>query len=156
MARSATLALAAPPDRKPRSKPRNKPRASGLPLRQRLALAVAGVATSLLFLSVWHCTESIAALTGSPLFLSLLLAIGIDAGMLVCEVSSVLVEGKHRSPAQVYIVVTVLLSAGLNGMANAAHAGPGPVAQGAAWVLGVAVPALVYTLARTAGHLWSE
>ncbi len=55
-----------------------------------LAIAVAAVAAALLLLSVWHCTESVALLTGSPLPLAAALAVGVDAGMMGCEVSATL------------------------------------------------------------------
>lgn len=46
---------------------------------------LAGVA--LLFLSVWHCSQSIALLTGSPVALSMPMAVAIDAGLVACELA---------------------------------------------------------------------
>jgi len=51
----------------------------------RAAQITAGVGVGLLFLSVWHCATSIAALTGSPLVLSLPMAVAIDCGFVCCE-----------------------------------------------------------------------
>jgi hypothetical protein len=51
----------------------------------RSARITAAVGVGLLFLSVWHCATSIAALTGSPLVLSLPMAIAIDCGFVCCE-----------------------------------------------------------------------
>jgi hypothetical protein len=45
----------------------------------------AAVGVGLLFLSVWHCATSIAALTGSPLILALPMAVAIDCGFVCCE-----------------------------------------------------------------------
>ena len=49
------------------------------------AKMTAGVGAGLLFLSVWHCATSIAALTGSPLLLALPMAVAIDCGFCCCE-----------------------------------------------------------------------
>jgi hypothetical protein len=46
-----------------------------------------GSGVSLLVLSVWHCSEAIALLTGSPVALALPLAVAIDAGLVSCEVA---------------------------------------------------------------------
>ena len=49
--------------------------------------AASGVA--LLLLSVWHCSQSIALLTGSPVALALPMAVAIDCGLVACEVALV-------------------------------------------------------------------
>jgi len=46
---------------------------------------VSGIA--LLVLSVWHCSEAIALLTGSPVALAMPLAVAIDCGLVACEVA---------------------------------------------------------------------
>jgi hypothetical protein len=46
-----------------------------------------GSGVALLFLSVWHCSEAIALLTGSPIALALPLAVAIDCGLVSCEVA---------------------------------------------------------------------
>jgi len=46
-----------------------------------------GSRIALLFLSVHHCSQSIAALTGSPVALALPMSIGIDCGLVACEVA---------------------------------------------------------------------
>ena len=48
------------------------------------------------------------------------------------------------------VMFTLVLSAGLNGYANAQHA---PVAW-AGWLMGLAVPVLVLTLSKIAGEKW--
>jgi hypothetical protein len=42
---------------------------------------------ALLLLSVWHCSQSIALLTGSPVALALPMAVAIDCGLVACEVA---------------------------------------------------------------------
>jgi len=53
--------------------------------KTRDAKLTAAVGCGLLFLSVWHCATSIAALTGSPLLLALPMAVAIDCGFVACE-----------------------------------------------------------------------
>lgn len=62
---------------------------------RQLAYVVGGIASVLLSLSVYHCTESIAMLTGSPIALAAGMAIAIDAGMVGCEVALTL-ESKGK------------------------------------------------------------
>lgn len=56
----------------------------------RLAYVTASVGVGLLALSVWHCSLSIAALTGSPLLLAAPMAIAIDCGFVCCEVAALI------------------------------------------------------------------
>lgn len=58
--------------------------------KHKLAYAVGTIGVILLLLSVFHCTESISVLTGSNSFLAASLAIGIDCGLVACEIVSVL------------------------------------------------------------------
>jgi hypothetical protein len=139
-------------------KPRTRSKASrGLSLARKVALAVGGVGVGVLGLSVAHCTESIGLLTGSPVALSALLAVGIDAGMVACELAELVSHGtaaeRRVGPwARAYIAVAVLLSILLNGYAFGLHAADGM--RWAGWMLGACVPGLVYALGRVAGHLW--
>jgi drug/metabolite transporter (DMT)-like permease len=57
--------------------------------RKQLAYVVGGIGVVLLLLSVFHCTESIGELTGSNWLLSAALAVGIDCGLVACEVVAV-------------------------------------------------------------------
>ncbi len=52
-----------------------------------VALFAGGSGVSLLALSVWHCAESIALLTGSHLALAVPMAVAIDCGLVACEVA---------------------------------------------------------------------
>jgi hypothetical protein len=58
--------------------------------QRRAAILTACVGVGLLALSVWHCSLSIAALTGSPLLLALPMAVAIDCGFVCCEVAALL------------------------------------------------------------------
>ncbi len=58
--------------------------------KPRLAYSVGGIGVVLLMLSVFHCTESVSMLTGSNWLLAAALAIGIDCGLVACEVVSVI------------------------------------------------------------------
>jgi hypothetical protein len=141
-----------------RGKP-SKPQASRRAMRhaRQLAYAVGGVGVGVLSLSVAHCTESIGLLTGSHWALSGMLAIGIDAGMVVSELAELASHGTRaerrvRPWALAYTLVAVILSVLLNAYAFGLHAAPGMV--WAAWLLGACIPCLVYALGRVAGHLW--
>ncbi len=54
-----------------------------------VAYLAGGSGIALLFLSVWHCSESIAILTGSGLVLAVPLAVAIDAGLVAMEIALV-------------------------------------------------------------------
>ncbi|MBP3959534.1 hypothetical protein J8F10_30180 [Gemmata sp. G18] len=55
---------------------------------QRRVGGLAGASgAALLFLSVWHCANSIALLTGSPLALAMPMAVAIDCGLVACEIA---------------------------------------------------------------------
>src|SRR5204862_3737201 len=97
-------------------------RMAGLNLVRRVALGVGGVGVGVLALSVTHCTESISLLTGSHWCLACLLAVGIDAGMVGCELAELASHGRKaagnvRPWARAYIMAAVLLSVLLNAYA---------------------------------------
>jgi hypothetical protein len=124
---------------------------------KRLAGVVGGVGVAVLGLSIHHCTESISLLTGSHWALAGLLAVGIDAGMVASELAELAAHGtqaesKVKPWALGYTITAALLSMLLNAYAFGLHAADGM--QWAAWLLGAAIPGLVYALGRVAGHLW--
>ena len=128
---------------------------AGLSGARKLALGVGAVGTGLLALSVTHCTEAISLLTGAHWAAAGLMAIGIDAGMVVCEAAELAGRGKLAKGlnwAQVYVVAAVLLSVLLNAYAFGLHAADGML--WASWLLGAVIPGLVYCLGRVAGGLW--
>lgn len=57
-----------------------------------LAYFTGGTGISLLLLSVYHCSESIAMLTGSPLALAIPLAVSIDVGFIALELAALMDE----------------------------------------------------------------
>jgi hypothetical protein len=137
---------------KPRSSSRRTMRAA-----KRLAAVCGSVATGVLALSVVHCTQAIAGLTGSHWLLAALLAVGIDAGMVASEVAEVASHGTSAAQtvgrwARGYTIAAIVLSMALNAYAFGQHA-TGALACAAA-ALGVIIPGLVYGLGRVAAHLW--
>jgi hypothetical protein len=52
-----------------------------------VAWLAGGSGVALLFLSVWHCANSIALLTGSGLLLAVPMAVSIDCGLVACEIA---------------------------------------------------------------------
>ena len=120
---------------------------------QRVSLVVGGLGCFVLLLSVWHCTEALQSLTGSPFALAVLLAVGIDFGLVACEVGSIIGRGKAKLWANRYIGLAVLLSSILNSYASGTHA---EQMVWLAYVVGTLIPVLVFILAKVAGYLWTE
>lgn len=58
--------------------------------RNRIAVAVGSAGVCLLVLSIYHCSHALAVLTGSNWFLALLLAVGIDYGLVAAETAAIL------------------------------------------------------------------
>ncbi len=131
-------------------------KAARMPIRKRMALIVGGVGVAVLALSVFHCTEALMALTGSHAVLSLLLAVGIDAGMVACEMGLILAKDDRKVArwAMAYIILAVVLSCGLNGWASQHNAEEGLKVAAAA--VGGLIPILVFILGKVAGLLWDE
>ncbi len=135
----------------------SRPKGMGLSARKTSAAMLAAIGVGLLALSVSHCTEAIGLLTGSGWFLSGLLAIGIDAGMVASEWAALTA---HRSAneqevarwSRLYVIATCALSVLLNCYAFSLHAPEGWV--WASCILGTFVPTAVYTLGRVAGKQW--
>ena len=105
-----------------RTSPRNAMRAA-----KRLAAVCGSVATGVLALSVVHCTQAIADLTGSHWLLAALLAVGIDAGMVASEVAEVASHGTSAEQtvghwARGYTLAAIVLPMLLNGYAFGQHA----------------------------------
>lgn len=125
---------------------------SQLPARRKMAVITGSVGVCVLLLSVVHCTEALMAFTGSPVYLAVLLAIGIDAGMVACEMAAIVAGPHAKRWAKVYIGLSVALSIVLNGSASAAHADGAIIA----WVVGGVIPVLVFVLGQVAGGLWDR
>ena len=119
-------------------------------LQQWVAVGCAVVVTGLLILSLHHLASGIVAITGAPFWEGLLLAIGVDAGLVAAE-ASMLCAGPAalraiRRWAVATISGTVAMSMLLNALAFSANA-TGPMFY-AAIFFGAAVPLLIFALCR--------
>ena len=59
-----------------------------------VAWLAGGSGAALLFLSVWHCANSIALLTGSPIALAMPMAVAMDCGLVACEIALITEAGR--------------------------------------------------------------
>ena len=104
-------------------------------------------------LSVWHCREALALLTGAPLDLAALLAVGIDSGLVACEAATVASASVARRRARLYVGLAVALSAVPNAVASAQHAEAAFAVL--AYGVGALVPVLALLLRQVARHIWT-
>jgi hypothetical protein len=82
-----------------------------------------GVAAGLVFLSVYLLTCAVSTLTGSPLLLAILLAVGIDLGLVACEVAEMITDDKTvRRWSRCYMLMATIMSMVLSSYEFAAHA----------------------------------
>src|SRR5207248_2280879 len=81
-----------------------------LSARRRIALGVGGVGTFVLALSVSPCTDALVTTTGTPWVLAALLAVGIDCGIVACEVAATVAGKSARRWAKGYVALAVGLS----------------------------------------------
>lgn len=137
-----------------------KKKIAKLAFHRKAALACGAIGIALLGLSLWHISEGISKVTGDRWFLALLLAIGIDAGFVVLEISGVSIAGKPimrqlRWLTVPTIVVTLALSAALNTMHHLASAVPKDgTGQALAICLGVFIPGMAFVLFQVAAKVW--
>lgn len=123
--------------------------------KQRTALVLGSVAAGLVFLSVYHLTCGIMTLTGSPLVLAVLLAVGIDLGLVASEVAEMIAEDASvRRWSKVYMLMATVMSMLLNAYEFAAHAPAQWFSQLLSVSFGLALPVMIYVLAKQAGGLW--
>ena len=144
---------------KPKKTDSKKPRRAskkGIGARKRVALVLGSVAAGLVFLSVYHLTCAISTLTGSPLVLAVLLAVGIDLGLVASEVAEMIAEDDVtvRRWSRVYMAMATVLSMLLNAYEFAAHAPEHWFSKTLSVGFGLALPLMVYLLAKQAGGLW--
>jgi len=134
--------------------PSGKAGRKAMSARRWVAAGVGGVGSCLLSLSVAHCADALGVTTGQPAWACWAMAVGIDCGLVGCEVATT-VAGKHAKRwARGYVVASVLLSALLNALASGQHAAPGYQALG--YGVGAIVPVLVLVLGVVASRLWTE
>lgn len=122
---------------------------------RRVVAGWAGTAgLAVLGLSVSHVAHAIQAITGEGAG-SVLLAIGVDCGMVACEVAEVVCEDCTDVVTWAKRVVwgTLALSAGLNAWAFSATAATWAL-WGLSICLGVLCPFLVFGLGRVATAAW--
>ena len=137
--------------------PKRTTKKKGLAAKQRVAILLGMVAAGLVFLSVYHLTCGIATLTSSPLVLAVLLAIGIDLGLVASEVAEMIADDKAvRGWSKIYMAMATVLSMLLNSYEFAAHAPDHWFSKALSVCFGLALPLMIYVLARQAGGLWSK
>ena len=136
---------------------RKSPAKKGLGAKQRTAVLLGSVAAGLVFLSVYHLTCAVSTLTGSPLVLAVLLAVGIDLGLVASEVAEMIAEDKAvRGWSKVYMAMATVLSMLLNSYEFCAHAPDHWFSKALSVGFGLVLPVMIYVLARQAGGLWSK
>lgn len=129
----------------------------GLAARQRTAILLGSVAAGLVFLSVYHLTCAVSTLTGSPLVLAVLLAVGIDLGLVASEVCEMIADDpKVQRWSKVCMAMATILSMLLNSFELAAHAPDHWFSKVLSISFGLVLPVMIYVLARQAGGLWSK
>lgn len=137
------------------SKKQRRASKKGIGASKRLALLLGSVAAGLVFLSVYHLTCAISTLTGSPLVLAVLLAVGIDLGLVASEVAEMIAEDASvRRWSKVYMLMATAMSMLLNAFEFCAHAPDQWFSKLLSVSFGLALPVMIYVLARQAGGLW--
>ncbi|MFG1393287.1 hypothetical protein [Xanthobacter agilis] len=126
------------------------------------AIATGAVDVVLTGLSLVHTAHGVQVVTGADTLHSAAMAVGIDMGFLASEAAVLMarndtVRARVERYAQPTIVGTMLMSAALNAFAFAsATDGYSDWRFWAASVLGCAIPALIYSLARISYVLWTD
>jgi hypothetical protein len=109
-------------------------------------------------LSLSHLASGVAIVTGAGLSDGWAMAIGIDAGFVALELAVLVAPIDRRAAVTHYatqaILGTLAASAAMNAFAFAAHADGLMIYP--AIGLGLAIPALIYALAKVAAVLWVE
>jgi len=141
---------------KRRVKHNRKPNAWEKRLANKVVVMIAAVNLTILAVSLEHLATGISAITHAPTWAGWALAIAIDVGMIAAEVSAIAlgtVVPTAIAFAHRYVVATIGVSMILNVMAFWTPDGS-LFQKGMAILLGVAIPAGVWTLTRTAGQIW--
>jgi len=117
-------------------------------------IAAAGilvVGLVLVGLSLSHLAEGVEVVTGSDAWTAWPMAVGIDLGFIALEIAMLVSSDDLRSEISHYttpaIAGTLAVSAVMNGFAFASKATGWMIIP--AWLLGLAIPALIYTLTKT-------
>jgi hypothetical protein len=117
-----------------------------------VAVGAVTVGGLLLVLSLQHLAHGIVAITGTSMTEALLLAIGIDAGLVVTELAAIVAAPAAAKAIRFYVwsmlSSTLALSAGLNAWAFAQHS-EGLMTY-ASCAFGFFVPLMVFGLSKVA------
>ena len=123
------------------------------------AVGIGAVAVTLTALSLSHLAHGVEIVTGSSVWESWAMAVGIDLGFVALELSQLAINDKVRRQvarfARPAILGTLAGSAAMNAFAFAAQAS-GYVMMAAAITLGVAIPTLIYALTRVGAALATD
>jgi hypothetical protein len=123
-----------------------------------VAIGAVGVGGLLLVLSLQHLATGIVAITGANWWEAMLLAVGIDCGLIVAELAAIVASPAVAKAIRFHvwsmIVATLVLSAGLNAWAFGQHS-VGLMAY-ASYGFGCFIPAAVFALGKIAVALTSR
>jgi hypothetical protein len=123
------------------------------------AVGIGAVAVTLTALSLSHLAHGVEIVTGSSIWESWAMAVGIDLGFVALELSQLAIGDKVRKQVSKFarpaIVGTLASSAAMNAFAFAAQT-INPWMMAAAVALGVAIPALIYSLTRVGAALYVD
>jgi hypothetical protein len=123
------------------------------------AVGIGAVAVVLVALSLSHLAHGIAIVTGAPSWESWALAIGIDLGFVALELAqlAIIADAIRKQVAKFIrptIVGTLAGSAAMNSFAFAAQATEWMLVP--AIVMGIAIPAMVYSLTRVGATIYAD
>jgi hypothetical protein len=120
--------------------------------------AVLAVALILLGLSLSHLAAGIALVTGAGSSDGWLMAIGIDLGFIALELAVLAPAADRRAAVARYaapaIIGSLAVLAAMNAAAFTMHASGLLISPAAA--LGLAIPALIFAVAKIAATIWIE
>jgi hypothetical protein len=124
------------------------------------AVGIGAVAVTLTALSLSHLAHGVEIVTGSSaVWESWAMAVGIDLGFVALELSQLAINDKVRRQvarfARPAILGTLAGSAAMNAFAFAAQT-VNPWMMAAAVTLGIAIPALIYSLTRVGAALYID
>ena len=146
------------PDKKPGRSARKGPRTVvRMSKQQALGAVILGlVAVVLIALSLAHLAHGIELVTRSPRWEAWAMAVGIDLGFVALELAKITANDRTMKQVarslNVAIVATLVGSAVLNAFAFMAGATGWMVYP--ACVMGLAIPAMIYVLAKNATAMW--
>jgi hypothetical protein len=143
----------------PRTIRRNTKAARALRRQAGTAIGIGFVAVTLTTLSLSHLAHGITIVTGAEAWEAWAMAVGIDLGFVALELSQLAISDKVRRQvsrfARPAILGTLAGSAAMNAFAFAAQT-INPWMMAAAVTLGVAIPALIYSLTRVGAALYVD